>query len=347
MKPGLNPDMMFQSKPELDPQAFASPIGGKPLVPETANKGEAKANVKNENQGTLQDLAVSLATLGAAAKALTDSLPKDPQNVKALQAENALQEMKFGKDFFPQNGALQASAVKSEGFGKSAGGKEENSFAEKGSSLKPDQTALTEMGRHQPTQFKEALSTATLATGAGSAAAHAAGMDSDRANTQQLINGAQYLIKKGGGEASIQMSPEGMGQVHLKIAVMDGKVSLQMSAENNETKKLLESSISELKNSLSAHKMELSTIKIDSSEIQQGKTQMDMRSDLNREQARQFLGQFRDENLNRRNDFFYETPAMKAYGSGRQLDPLQPAPVATSARRSSGSGKGSGLDLVA
>ena len=73
---------------------------------------------------------------------------------------------------------------------------------------------------------------------------------------------------------------------------------------------------------------------------------MDMQSDLSREQARLILGQFRENNLERRASF-YETPAMKNYSSANKIDPLQPARTETTTRRYAGTKKGSGLDLLA
>src|SRR5690606_12064167 len=64
----------------------------------------------------------------------------------------------------------------------------------------------------------------------------------DAQNVQHLLKQAEYIVKKGGGEAKIMMNPEGLGEVHMKIQVNDGNVSVEMNAETNEAKKLIESS---------------------------------------------------------------------------------------------------------
>ena len=82
-------------------------------------------------------------------------------------------------------------------------------------------------------------------------------------NIRQIMNQAQYLIKKGGGEVKVEMSPEGLGQVHLKMAIHDGKVNLQMATETPEAKQAIESGMSDLKSSLAAHKLSVDHVKVD------------------------------------------------------------------------------------
>lgn len=201
-----------------------------------------------------------------------------------------------------------------------------------------------------------------FATALSSASANGIQNDSDsKVNMQQIMNQAQYMIKKGGGESKIQMSPEGMGQLYLKVVVNEGKVNLEMTAENKETKKLLESSLSELKAGLGQHKLSIDQIRVDvggqasldqrSTDSGQQQRQIEAKQEQaqnqQRDQARDFWSQFNDGGNERRSQFF-ESPGIRAYGVSRKADPLTPAnSIQASEKRYSGSGKGRGLDLVA
>lgn len=79
---------------------------------------------------------------------------------------------------------------------------------------------------------------------------------------QNVFNQAQYLVKKGGGEVSVEMTPDGLGKVHLRMMVENGNVQLELSTQNQSTKKLIEEHISDLKSSLAAHQMNVEHVKI-------------------------------------------------------------------------------------
>jgi len=137
----------------------------------------------------------------------------------------------------------------------------------------------------------------------------------DSTNIRELIQGAQILVQKGGGEMKIQMRPEGLGSVDLIVGVKDGKVDIQMTAESSETKRLLEAGMDDLKASLVHHKLNLETVKVDAgSQAGTGSDAGFLNQD--RESAREFLGQFREFNQSRRdsmNDFF----DVSGYGNPR------------------------------
>ena len=129
-------------------------------------------------------------------------------------------------------------------------------------------------------------------------------------NNQLLLNQAQVLIQKGGGEMKLEMSPEGMGSVQMRLKVMDGKVELQLSAENKEVKKVLENSIQDLKASLAAHKLVVDQVRVDvvnqtmgSSDVRQDlQNQMnDFMNQQQRDGTKQFWQQF-NENFGNRQD---------------------------------------------
>ncbi|UYL08746.1 flagellar hook-length control protein FliK [Bdellovibrio sp. SKB1291214] len=174
----------------------------------------------------------------------------------------------------------------------------------------------------------------------------------NEANVKQLMNQAQYLIKQGGGEVKVQMTPEGMGTIHLKVMLQDGKVNLQMQADSQEAKKSIESSLVDLKNSLAAHKLSVENVKVDVVNNTSADTATQNQNNTNgqdqRNQARQFWNNFNDSFGNQgRRESFTEMQGVRGYG-GKRRDPLQPIDTASvKAAPRAIEGKGSGLNLVA
>ena len=170
-------------------------------------------------------------------------------------------------------------------------------------------------------------------------------------NMQNLMNQAQILVQKGGGEMKIEMSPEGMGSVQMKLKVLDGKVQLQMAADNKEVKKLIENSIQDLKTSLASHNLAVDQVRVDvvnqsmgSSDVRQD-LQGQMNQFLNQQQrdgTRQFWQQFNENFGNRQaRENFYDAQNIKRGPTEQAL------PGFSSSPRISGNGRGSSLNLVA
>lgn len=217
-----------------------------------------------------------------------------------------------------------------------------------------------------PEGFDQALSSFQTMTPAermssGPASAAAAGMstagrqesmgENSEASIQAVMNQAQYLIKKGGGEMSVKMTPEGLGEIHLKVAMNDGKVNVQLSTETAEAKKLFESNISELKAQLGAQKLSMESLKVDV--VHSTNTDQNIQSNLNSDQGnpqqtRQFWNQFQESFGNRsQRDGYFDFGNTRKYGE-RDKDPLQP--VEAGSGRVSGrrfENKGRGLNVVA
>lgn len=172
-------------------------------------------------------------------------------------------------------------------------------------------------------------------------------------NVQALLKQAQYLVKKGGGEMKVQMSPEGLGQVQLHVLVKDGKVNVQMAAETNEAKKAIESSLADLRSNLSAHKLSVDQMKIDV--VSGPNTDTQTRNDSSQQNPqqqrdlRQFWNNFQENFGNRQQrDGFTELPDMRGYRRHRTPPALEPLSETQTARRGPVSeNKGRGLDMVA
>lgn len=82
-----------------------------------------------------------------------------------------------------------------------------------------------------------------------------AAKDAEAANLKEILNQAQYLVTKGGGEVSVKMTPEGMGEVQLKIMMENGKMNLEMNTHDKNVQKMIQDSLSDLKSSLAAHQI--------------------------------------------------------------------------------------------
>lgn len=204
-----------------------------------------------------------------------------------------------------------------------------------------------------PTPLKDLGSPAAAAVGGATAAnfAGAAGKADAPADIRQIMNQAQYLIKKGGGEMKVEMTPEGMGKIHMKVLVENGKVNVQMSAETSEAKKVIEGGLSELKNSLAAHQLSVDHIKVDV--VNNTNTDNTAQNQLNqnhqgRDQNRQFWNNF-SENFgspSQQRESFTDIPNMRGYARPRTDAPLEPVRSARVASYGA-SAKGKGLNLVA
>lgn len=304
--------------------------------------------------GGYGDLAKSLAALGLATKSLEGAIPK---NVQAMSQDGSQVTVGPQMNLMQQMPNIQ-SQLSNSGDGMMG------SFADQ--NLETDEDSL-KIGESTGREFQmpELMAHADrsrldssmgLGAGIGGASAAAAGKASSQAepNIQQLMNQANYLIKKGGGETSMILNPEGLGKVHLKVAINEGKVDLQLKAETTEAKKLLESSLGDLKSSLASQRLHLDQVRVDvgnqtsSNHDNKNSHQQNQPSyDQAREQARQFFGQFRDDNSAKR-DGVWDSPGIRSYGRSRQVNPLDPAPIEE--RRTSrdvGTNRGKGLDLVA
>jgi flagellar hook-length control protein FliK len=177
----------------------------------------------------------------------------------------------------------------------------------------------------------------------------------EQENIRELIHQAQAALKKGGGEIKMDLKPEGMGQVHLKVSVEDGQVNVQMFTESDAAKHLLEKGLHELKSNLAAHQLKLEGLKVDVSPAAQKHMDMDKQGDDQaRQQTRQFandvMGQFRDERQAFQQGFM-ENSGWRQYGRPMNRAKMQPetqvaAAKASTAKRIRPDGS-NGLDLVA
>lgn len=295
----------------------------------------------------------------SAAGFMATAMPRSGQPVEASAplTENAPALKALGSEFSAPVAPMETSSFETSaedfqsGFGD---GESSDSGGESASGGAHDSDIMSLKAAPQPLKLEDVA--AALRTNAAPVAATATGAamtaDQTEASVKQIMNQAQYLIKKGGGEMKVQMTPEGMGQIQLKVLVQDGKVNVQMAAETSEAKKAIESSLPELRSSLAAHKLSMDHVKVDvvSGPSTDTASRNDMQSgaDSGREGTRQFWNQFQEQFGNRsRNDGFWDVPHLKGYQRTNSRDPLQPMEGESRVASRKVEGKGSGLNLVA
>lgn len=153
-------------------------------------------------------------------------------------------------------------------------------------------------------------------------------------NIEKLSTAAESLAIRGGGEVKVVLAPEGLGSIQLKVSVHEGRVQVEMKTDNKESQKLLESSLGDLRHSLASQSLSVDSVKVDlgndfshKESNQQAFNQSHLQSDLGRDQARQFMNQFREENLFQRQSLF-EPPGFKSYRNQREdsVDPVSTTP---------------------
>jgi hypothetical protein len=75
-----------------------------------------------------------------------------------------------------------------------------------------------------------------------------------------MSSNIRNLSTQGGGEIRVKLHPENLGELHLRI-VTDGKqVGLHVQASDDKARKILEESLSDLKDSLSKHQLSLGSV---------------------------------------------------------------------------------------
>lgn len=157
-----------------------------------------------------------------------------------------------------------------------------------------------------------------------------------------LVKNAQVMVQDGGGEMKVTLTPEGLGEVAMKVSVKDGKVNVQMITESDEAKRMIERSLGDLKSQLAQNQLQVTDIKIDTAS-NLGKQLEQQYNDAQRQMAQQTLEQFRQDHQGWRRSHF-EVPGAKVYKNQADAPRDVQAPTSVGSRNRGGSRR---LDLVA
>jgi len=147
-----------------------------------------------------------------------------------------------------------------------------------------------------------------------------------QANVDNIITHARTILKDGGGEMQVVLTPEGLGTVDLKVGVVDGQVSVEIMAKDHQVKKLFEDSMFEIRGALESQNLKVDTMKVgisdnfdNAQQFTQGQSEM-----MEREFARDFMGQFRDERNGFRTQGFVDG-LNGSSGAKNSAEGIQPA----------------------
>lgn len=77
-----------------------------------------------------------------------------------------------------------------------------------------------------------------------------------------LSTNLRSFAQQGGGEVRIKLHPENLGELHLRVSTRGDQVGLHIQASDERARKLIEDSMSHLKESLAGHNLSLSRVDI-------------------------------------------------------------------------------------
>lgn len=329
-----------QSQSELKPQSQAKvPLQDKVQINALNSEAELGADVGFTADPSLQQTSQDLL-----------------QKMKAFEADKNLASNK--PQSFEQNvlGRLQNEQMQNikQTSGQNQSGESQSDSKQEGSAhLKDLKSDLLDANQlHQAAgQTHAEFKTQLGASVAAQSQTLAGKLEENReANISEVMKQAQYLVTKGGGEVSVKMSPEGLGDLHLKVMFQDGKLNIEMQTQNKDIKKLVEDSLSELKSGLAAHRLSLEHVKIDTVNATNADNNTQFQSNLNhggsQEQARELWKDFQG-NMNNQSDkrSSYADSAIQPNVSPRSSSAN--AAAVASAMRTYGGTKGATVNRVA
>jgi len=338
---------------KTDPNVMASEDGDQSFsTKDAAMMGAAAALAvsKMKSKGDLEGMSPMDAKFGMeASKASMPMGPKPNQLANLESLTNAPTDVSTAMLAKLANSS-NSSGGSSDFFSKGGGGSETHKTQVSGKKADGDEMkAMLAASIGAGTELKETSLNSTPVVVPGTNA-QVSQETTDR-NVQNVMQQAQYLVKAGGGEMKVKMTPEGLGEIQLSVELKDGKIQLHMATENKETKKMLESSLSDLRESLSQQKISLDSVKIDTvartntENHANNSNQFGQNQNQENRDTRQFWNQFQDQFGGRPGrEGLFEPPKAKGYAP-KKSETLAPATEVSSTSRSNG--KSSTLNLVA
>jgi flagellar hook-length control protein FliK len=158
-------------------------------------------------------------------------------------------------------------------------------------------------------------------------------------NLGEIIQSARMAATNGGGEMELELKPEGLGKVQVKVSVEGDQVQVQMTAENKRVQELLTEGLQDLRSQLAAQKLHSESLRVDGATQNQEAdlARRDAAQDQqNRSFAQGFMQQFREEREAARGGMVrFPDPERPSSGrSSEAIKPLSYAPRAHEGRLS-------------
>lgn len=232
------------------------PSESKPVVMSAQPNGVIDSN-QDQNQASEVDSKV-LETLNR--EQLFKKL--DHLSQQAMKKENKSLEVvtQISDSTIPK--MIQADETSLKDFGDSSQGTHDESFEGQSMDLSETTKSSTDMTEsNQPLKQFQIDRHVALGVDSTDKTASKAVLESD-SNIKEIINQAQYIVKQGGGEVTIKMTPEGMGEVQLRVMLENGKMNLQMNTQDRHVQKMIEDNLSDLKTSLASHQISVEHVTI-------------------------------------------------------------------------------------
>ncbi len=168
-------------------------------------------------------------------------------------------------------------------------------------------------------------------------------------NVKEIMSQAKYLVTKGGGEMKVSMSPEGMGEIQLKVLLQDGKLNVEIQTQDKAVKKMIEDSLSELKSGLAAHRLSVEHVRIDTVNATNTENNAQAHTNLNQGgsegKQREFWNQFQQNLGQQPNRSAYQSGSSAAGRANSSASNATEAPSST--LRTYGGTKGASVNRVA
>ena len=120
-------------------------------------------------------------------------------------------------------------------------------------------------------------------------------MSQDRLSSDALLGmstGIKNLSTQGGGEIRVRLKPENLGELHLRVITRGNDVGIHIQASDERAKKVLEESMSFLKESLASQNLSLG--RVDLTVAQAFGNTGDMKNDQGQQHAQQGFSDMRD-----------------------------------------------------
>lgn len=98
-------------------------------------------------------------------------------------------------------------------------------------------------------------------------------MAQNRLSSESLLglsNGIREIKAQGGGEIRVRLKPENLGELHLRVVTNGSNVGLQIQASDNHAKKVIEETLSHLKDSLASQNLSLGRVELTVAPAAQG-----------------------------------------------------------------------------
>ncbi|MCB0417423.1 MAG: flagellar hook-length control protein FliK [Bdellovibrionaceae bacterium] len=81
-------------------------------------------------------------------------------------------------------------------------------------------------------------------------------------NLQELFDGVQSLVHRGGGKMTVSLSPEHLGQMEIEVNAKGNRVSVEMISQSHSAKAAIESQLADLRTAMQSQDLILARVQV-------------------------------------------------------------------------------------